>query len=194
MRSSPARLSMRAASSRDRLGLLAAAIALCLVACDLKIDPLRTTPAAQEQIDAIKAGQLVGRATVIDGDTLVVRGQRVRLWGVDALESGQKCKNQYGQTWLCGKDAAMFLSLYIGPRTVLCEPRGTSYDRVVARCTVAGTDLGAWTVRKGWALDYARYSKGLYSADESQARTAGIGMHQGAHEAPWDWRKAKRTP
>lgn len=183
----------RIPSSRDGLASLIVAFAIASAGCDVKIEPLRTTPAAQEQIDAIKAGQLVGRATVIDGDTLVVRGQRVRLWGVDALESGQKCKNQYGQTWLCGKDAAMFLSLYIGPRTVLCEPRGTSYDRVVARCTVAGIDLGAWSVGKGWALDYARYSKGAYAVEERSARAAGIGMHQGPHEAPWDWRKAKRS-
>lgn len=86
----------------------------------------------------------------------------------------------------------MFLSLYIGPRTVLCEPRGKSYERVVARCTVGGEDLGAWTVRKGWALDYARYSKGVYAVEERHARAAGIGMHRGVYQAPWDWRKARR--
>jgi endonuclease YncB( thermonuclease family) len=182
--------SMSSCDGLRLLGLMAAVLALS--ACELDIDPMRTTPAAQEQIDAIKAGHIVGRANVIDGDTLQVRGQRIRLWGVDALESGQRCKNEYGQQWLCGKDAAMFLSLYIGPRTVLCEPRGKSYERVVARCTVGGEDLGAWTVSKGWALDYARYSKGAYTRQERAARAAGIGMHKGEHVAPWDWRKRPR--
>src|SRR5690606_8139181 len=33
-----------------------------------------------------------GSATVVDGDTLEVNGQRVRIWGVDAPESAQICE------------------------------------------------------------------------------------------------------
>lgn len=34
------------------------------------------------------ADDLVGRASVIDGDTLEIHGARIRLWGIDAPESG----------------------------------------------------------------------------------------------------------
>jgi endonuclease YncB( thermonuclease family) len=30
---------------------------------------------------------LIGRASIIDGDTIEVHGTRIRLWGIDAPES-----------------------------------------------------------------------------------------------------------
>ena len=37
-----------------------------------------------------------GVASVIDGDTLEVRGSRIRLHGIDAPESGQVCRERDG--------------------------------------------------------------------------------------------------
>ena len=31
-------------------------------------------------------GELAGRASIIDGDTLEIHGSRIRLWGIDAPE------------------------------------------------------------------------------------------------------------
>jgi len=42
---------------------------------------------------------------VIDGDTLEIHGQRIRLHGIDAPESRQLCRLD-GKPWQCGKDAA----------------------------------------------------------------------------------------
>jgi endonuclease YncB( thermonuclease family) len=48
---------------------------------------------------------LAGTASVIDGDTIEVHGQRIRLHGIDAPESRQLCRLD-GKPWQCGKDAA----------------------------------------------------------------------------------------
>ena len=35
---------------------------------------------------------IIGTASVIDGDTIEIHGQRIRFQGIDAPESGQSCK------------------------------------------------------------------------------------------------------
>ena len=80
---------------------------------------------------------VAGVASVIDGDTIEVHGQRVRLHGIDAPESRQLCRLD-GKPWQCGKDAANALADKIARRPVTCEDLGRDrYKRVIARCTVA---------------------------------------------------------
>jgi len=40
------------------------------------------------------AGDLIGQASIIDGDTLEIHGTRIRLWGIDAPESTQVCRGE----------------------------------------------------------------------------------------------------
>ncbi len=86
-------------------------IALCLLA----------TPALAD---------MAGIASVIDGDTLEIHGQRIRLHGIDAPESRQLCRLD-GKPWQCGKDAANALADKIARRPVTCEDlgRGRSVSR-----------------------------------------------------------------
>ena len=89
---------------------------------------------------------MAGVASVIDGDTLEIHGQRIRLHGIDASESRQLCRLD-GKPWPCGRDAANALAEKIARRYVTCEDLGRDrYKRIVARCTVAGEDLGEWMV------------------------------------------------
>ena len=81
-------------------------------------------PAAQRAADWLGAGvgtvrdalaqgtagaTVSGPARVVDGDTLEVRGTRVRLHGIDAPESKQRCRSA-GRTWPCGYEATQVLS------------------------------------------------------------------------------------
>ena len=147
-------------------------IALCLLA----------TPALAD---------VAGIATVIDGDTLEIHGQRIRFHGIDALENRQLCRLD-GKPWRCGKDAANALAEKIARRPVTCEDLGRDrYKRILARCTVAGEDLEKWMVSQGWALAYRRYSLD-YVDEEAEAQAARRGIWASKFVPPWEWRQGKR--
>jgi len=135
-------------------------------------------------------GVLIGRASVVDGDTLEVQGVRVRLWGIDAVESSQVCLNSAGKPWPCGRQAAFALADFLGGRTVRCEQRDTDrYGRMVAVCYVAGVEINRWLVEQGWALAYVKYGGSVYLDAQRQAQAAKRGVWQGSFQLPWEYRK-----
>ena len=138
------------------------------------------------------AGTLAGRVTVIDGDTLEMRGERIRLFGMDAPESGQTCQTREGRAWRCGTQAARELDLLARGRTVTCETRDTDrYGRTVAICTAGGVDLGSALVAGGHAVAFRKYSK-LYVPAEEAAKAAHRGLWAGEFEMPSEWRKTHK--
>lgn len=133
-----------------------------------------------------------GRASVVDGDTIEIRGERIRLWGVDAPEASQTCERG-GAAYRCGSSAANALDRWLSGRLVTCiEQDRDRYDRIVARCSVSGEDVGSWLVSQGHALRYTRYSGMAYAKEEASAQAADRGLWAGDFQAPWDWRRERR--
>lgn len=132
----------------------------------------------------------VGVASVIDGDTIEIHGQRFRLSGIDAPETKQLCKDAEGKSYRCGQVAANALAAFIGRQTVSCAKVDVDrYHRIVAQCSVSDADVGRYMVGSGLAVAYRKYST-AYVANEDSAHASGIGIWSGTFEMPWVWRKA----
>jgi endonuclease YncB( thermonuclease family) len=149
--------------------------------------------AALLALPALAAEPIIGRASVTDGDTVVIHGTRIRLHGIDAPESAQLCQDAVGKDYRCGQKAALALADYIGEAPITCEPRDTDrYGRTVALCRRGLKDLNAWMVEQGYAMAYQRYSRD-YVGVETTARALKRGLWAGTFDPPSDWRRAKRA-
>ena len=131
------------------------------------------------------AVEVSGMARVIDGDTIDIAGQRIRLHGIDTPEAKQTCQRE-GVTWLCGTAATKALRNLIGGARVTCIRRDKDrYGRVVAVCHANGLDLNAAMVQSGIALAYRKYSDD-YIGQEISAKAGRRGLWAGQFVAPWD--------
>ena len=139
------------------------------------------------------AETLTGLPRVVDGDTVEIDDERVRLEGIDAPESKQTCKRG-GQRYPCGEEATSALRMRIGEASIRCEGNlRDKYKRLIAVCYLDSMDLNGWMVRQGHALAYRKYSK-QYVAAEDAARRAKRALWQGQFIKPWLWRQGERLP
>lgn len=136
------------------------------------------------------AATFSGTAHVVDGDTLRVGRERIRIQGVDAPELSQLCGSGRDR-WPCGRGAAAFLRRHVEGRALACERRDTDrFGRVVAICRLRGSDVGRLLVEAGWATAYRRYSL-TYVASEERARKAARGIWRGRFQSPSAYRRER---
>lgn len=138
------------------------------------------------------AEPITGRASVTDGDTVVIHGTRIYLYGIDAPESVQICQDASEKDYRCGQQAALALADRIGEAPITCEPRDTDrYGRTVAICRKGDEDLNAWMVSEGHAVAFRRFTTD-YVKQEEQARAARRGIWAGTFTEPSEYRRTAR--
>lgn len=165
-------------------------IGLVIIAIVVAIGGVREWRAEPPASPPPRTGDAItGRPRVVDGDSLEVAGHHIRLFGVDAPERSQDCRDAKGQTSACGREARDRLAAAIGGQSVTCTPVGESYNRDVAVCTAGGRDLSEAMVRSGHALELRQHSRGRYAEAEREARTARRGLWAGDFERPSQWRQ-----
>ncbi|MET4687643.1 thermonuclease family protein [Sinorhizobium fredii] len=148
---------------------------------------------------SLAAEAIVGRASVVDGDTIEIRSQRIRLHGVDAPESWQLCGDGDGGSYRCGREAAIALERFLAAsRPARCKIiERDRYGRFVATCFRAdGREINRWLVANGNAVDWEKYSGGHYADVQEAARSKGVGIWRGKFQLPCEARAAhtRREP
>jgi endonuclease YncB( thermonuclease family) len=135
--------------------------------------------------------EMAGPPRIIDGTTLEVAGQRIRLFGVDAPDLDQVCQHG-GRDYQCGKVARAALWDLVAGLDVSCEAEADAPEpdgRIPATCTAGGVSLNENMVAAGWALA-DRAATDRYVATEAKAKKARRGLWKGKFEPPRLWREA----
>jgi endonuclease YncB( thermonuclease family) len=145
-----------------------------------------------------------GVYSVVDGDTLAWRpprcpwsplgiacvGQRLRLYGVDAFEAKQTCRDAKGEAWPCGAVATARLRELVASADFACNVDHEFIDRHArefAVCLAHGEDVGAVLVREGLAFSYGRGSQ--YVPVETRAKQQHRGAWSGSFVRPQYFRE-----
>ena len=132
--------------------ILTIALSLCLYACNQN-SAVDTNTYSIERI--------------IDGDTFVADGIKIRLWGIDAPEKNEELA--FAST--------LYLETLLSQGKVDCKFKHKDrYKRDVMQCFVDGNDIASDLVRFGLASDYERYSKGHYKFEEDLAKRNRTGI------------------
>ena len=125
---------------------------------------------------------------VVDGDTIVLNGEKIRFSGIDTPELKQTCLKDSREV-PCGMTAKMLLVKKIGNATIECISEGKdNYKRTLAECFVNGESLSKFLVRSGYAFAYRKYST-KFIKDEEFAKTNKLGMWAMTFQYPWDYRR-----
>ncbi|MCV2894555.1 thermonuclease family protein [Lentibacter sp. XHP0401] len=98
--------------------------------------------------------EVVGRAYVVDGDTIVIQKTQIRLFGIDAPEMNHPFgkKSKWAMVELCKGQVV---------RAEVTEE--DAHGRTVAKCFLPdGRDLSAELVKMGLAIDWPKFSGGIY--------------------------------
>lgn len=141
---------------------------------------------------ACDGAEIAGTPRIVDGDTLRIGAETIRLEGIDAPEAKQHCRDAAGAPYACGAIATKVLARLAGGSALACRGHARDrYGRLLATCEAAGNNLNRAMVQAGWALAFRRYSH-RYLGDEREASSERRGMWSGSFQEPWAWRAAAR--
>ena len=140
----------------------------------------------------VLAKTINGKPRIIDGDTIHIKSNKIRLHGIDAPETKQTCKIN-DEVWFCGKQSTKELKNLINKQEVKCITNDVDiYNRFVAICYVNEININQWMVKSGWAIAYRYYSTD-YIIEEKYARDNKLGIWKSEFLKPYAYRKQNKN-
>jgi len=139
----------------------------------------------------LNAKTIIGVPQIIDGDTIKINSNKIRLHGIDAPEIKQNCIFQKKE-WPCGMQSTIELKKLINNQIIKCIINDTDiYNRYVAVCYLNELHINQVIVKNGWAVAYRYYSTD-YIIQERYARENKLGIWKGKFENPYIFRKKNK--
>ena len=102
---------------------------------------------------------ITGKARVTDGDTIKINNQKIRLFGIDAPETKQFCKEVYlsflifnfKRDYKCGEKSTNALKKKIQGKNIRCLVQNNKdrYRRNIGICYLKKQDMNSWLVKNG---------------------------------------------
>ena len=133
-----------------------------------------------------------GKAIIIDGDTIHIGKNKIRLHGIDAPEIKQTCKIK-DKIWNCGIESSLELKKLILYHNISCVVSDIDkYNRYIAECFINNQNINELMVRKGWAIAYRYYSLDFID-DEEIAKNNKAGIWKGKFQEPYLFRKQQKN-
>ena len=137
------------------------------------------------------AKSINGKPKIIDGDTIHIKSNKIRLHGIDAPERKQTCKIN-NEEWYCGRQSTKELKKLINKQELECIINDVDfYNRYVAICFVNDININQWMVKNGWAIAYRYYSID-YINEEKFARENKLGIWKSEFIEPYLYRKKNK--
>ena len=120
-----------------------------------------------KQPKEVERPPIIGGCWVIDGDTIHIGSNKIRLQGINAPELDEPY----------GKQAKWALHKLVKGQSIIAHPSGEDrYDRIVAKCFLEdGRDIAAEMVKMGLALDLPNYPDADYKHLETPASRKKLG-------------------
>lgn len=130
------------------------------------------------QLQGGRGTTISGRAGIVDGDTLRIGRQEIRIWGIDAPDAGRACRRPQG-AWDCSRATIVAMANLIAGRTVRCEgSERDEHGRLIGHCSTESVpDIGAWLVSAGLARAFIKPSS-EYVDLERLPRSRNLGIWQ----------------
>ena len=157
-------------------------------------------------LTSVQAETIRGKARVIDGDTIEINGEKIRLLCIDTPESNYRNKTQYclDNETDCGLLAKKALKQFINKKEVWCEyEKRDIYGRILGMCQ----EYSYWNTYPYWGTynyemiynGYAWFYTGGKECEEfkqafENAKEKGRGLFNeelGGFKEPKAWRKKK---